>query len=164
MLTLVTGTGATMRVVSPDGARDLSPGQFFAPGGGTTLAPGDILTAIRFPPAAAFTSVTFEKFRQRTFDAAVASVLCALRAAGGTVAAARITAGAVFPVPRAAARTSDQMTGAQLSSPDPAAIADQVATELFPAAEPGSTDEYHRELIRALARTALAGALTSAGS
>ncbi len=94
MLTLVTGTGARLEVLSPSGLRTLSPEQFFDSGGGTTLAPDEILATIRFPAADAFSRVVFEKFRQRTFDAALASVLCA-----ATPDTVRITVGAVRPVP-----------------------------------------------------------------
>jgi len=131
MLTLVTGTGARLEVLGPSGVRTLSPGEFFAPGGGTTLAADEILAAIRFPAADAFTRVVFAKFRQRTFDAALASVLCAARPGNGGV---QITVGAVRPVPVVA------------TAADPEAV----AAEVLDAAGGPPLVQYQRELVRTL--------------
>lgn len=145
MLPLVAGTGARLEVLASAGVRTLAPEEFFAPGGGTTLAPGEILAAIRFPAADAFTRVAFEKFRQRTFDAALASVLCAVRTDAAGRAEARIAVGAVRPVPVLASADVDA---------DPEAEAARVAAEVL--GTDGGTElvQYQRELVRALtART-----------
>jgi carbon-monoxide dehydrogenase medium subunit len=153
MLPLVTGTGARLEVLAPSGVRTLTSEEFFDPGGGTTLAPDEILATIRFPAADAFTRVAFEKFRQRTFDAALASVLCAAVAApDGTVGSVRIAVGAVRPVPVLASAAADA---------DPDAVAAQVAAGVL--GEDGGTPlvQYQRELVRALTARALRTALRS---
>ena len=159
MLTLVTGTAAQLEVLAPSGVRTLAPEEFFAPGGGTTLAPGEILAAIRFPAAGQFTRVTFEKFRQRTFDAALASVLCAVRTeSGGRIDAARIAVGAVRPIPVLA---SVALAGAASADVDAAGVSAQVAAEVLGADGGTPLVQYQRELVRALAARALRTALGS---
>ena len=159
MLTLVNGTAAQLEVLAPSGVRTLAPEEFFAPGGGTTLGPGEILAAIRFPAAGQFTRVTFEKFRQRTFDAALASVLCAVRTeSGGRIDAARIAVGAVRPIPVPAPVA---LAGAARAEVDVAGVSAQVATEVMGADGGTPLVQYQRELVRALAARALRTALGS---
>ena len=154
MLPLVTGTGARLEVLAPSGVRTLTAEEFFAPGGGTTLAPDEILAAIRFPAADAFTRVVFEKFRQRTFDAALASVLCAAVARAGWDRPARCGSPSVPSArfPSWPARAADA---------DPDAVAAQVAAEVL--GEDGGTPlvQYQRELVRALTARTLRTALRS---
>jgi aerobic carbon-monoxide dehydrogenase medium subunit len=153
MLPLVTGTGARLEVLAPSGVRTLTSEEFFDPGVGTTLAPDEILATIRFPAADAFTRVVFEKFRQRTFDAALASVLCATVAdPDGTVGSVRIAVGAVRPVPVLASTPADA---------DPDAVAAQVTADVL--GEDGGTPlaQYQRELVRALTARTLRTALRS---
>jgi aerobic carbon-monoxide dehydrogenase medium subunit len=153
MLTLVSGTGARLDVLGPGGPRTLGPEEFFAPGGGTTLRSGEILAAIRFPPASAFASVVFEKFRQRTFDAALASVLCAARADGdGRVEEVRIAVGAVRPVPVLARATAAELA-------DLGAAAARVAAGALGTSGGTPLVQYQRELVRALAARALRAVL-----
>ena len=162
MLTLVAGTGAQMQVLAPSGVRTLAPQEFFRPGGGISLASNEILASIRFPAADAYTSIAFEKFRQRTFDAALASVLCAVRVDdAGQLADIRIAVGAVRPVPVLAERTAAELTGAPIVTVEPDEIAGKIVAEVLGA--PGGTpvEQYRRELVKALARKALRNALSS---
>lgn len=159
MLPLISGTGARLEVLAPSGVRTMAPEEFFAAGGGTSLQPDEILAAIRFPAASAFTRVVFEKFRQRTFDAALASVLCAVRTDEGRLADIRIAVGAVCPVPVLASEVAAELNGSVAAEVDPAAAAAQVAASVL--GDDGGTPlvQYQRELIRALAGRALSTAL-----
>jgi carbon-monoxide dehydrogenase medium subunit len=162
MPALITGTGAMLHVTGPSGDRRLTPGEFFVAGGGTALGPSDILAEIHFPPAGDFSAVSFGKFRQRTFDAATASVLVAVRLdAGGTVAQARIAVGAVTPVPVLASQTAAGLAGSPATSVDPAQVAGRVVTEVLGDDGRAAPGPYRRELVQALTRKALASALTS---
>ncbi len=162
MLTLVTGTGGQLDVLMPSGVRTLAPQEFFRPGGGITLAPNEILASIRFPAASAYTCVAFEKFRQRTFDAAVASVLCAVRVDdAGRLDIIRIAVGAVSPVPVLAERTAADLTGSPVAAVDPDGAARQIVAEVFAGHGDTPAEQYRRELVKALARKALRNALFS---
>jgi carbon-monoxide dehydrogenase medium subunit len=160
MLPLICGTGARLEVLAPSGVRTMAPEEFFAVGGGTSLQPDEILAAIRFPSTSAFTRVVFEKFRQRTFDAALASVLCAVRTDAGCLADIRVAVGAVCPVPVLASEVVAGLNGSVAAEVDPAAAAAQVAASVL--GDDGGTPlvQYQRELVRALAGRALSTALT----
>jgi carbon-monoxide dehydrogenase medium subunit len=164
MLPLISGAGARLEVLSPSGVRTLTPEEFFVPGGGTSLGPDEILAAIRFPPAAAFSGFVFEKFRQRTFDAALASVLCAVRTDAGHLADIRIAVGAVCPVPVLARELAAELSGCAVTEVDPAAAAVQVAASVL--GDDGGTPlvQYQRELVRTLASRALSTALADGRS
>ena len=130
MLTLVTGVGARLEVLSFDGGRMVDPTEFLA--GDGRLEPGEILTAVRFPAVATFDVVVFEKFRQRTFDAALASVLCAVRTDGeGRLTELRLTVGAATPVPVVAAQTCAAVLGTPAADLDVADVAARVVEESF---------------------------------
>jgi carbon-monoxide dehydrogenase medium subunit len=164
MLPLISGAGARLEVLAPSGVRTLAPEEFFVSGGGTSLGPDEILAAIRFPPAATFSGFVFEKFRQRTFDAALASVLCAVRIEGGRLTGIRIAVGAVCPVPVLASEVAAELKGSLAAEVDPAAAAAQVAASVL--GDDGGTPlvQYQRELVRALAGRALSTALTDGRS
>jgi carbon-monoxide dehydrogenase medium subunit len=165
MLTLVTGVDARLEVLTADGARVLDPASFFAPDGGIRLEPGAILTAVRFPAASAFDAVAFEKFRQRTFDAAVASVLCAVRTdPDGRLADLQITVGAVAPVPIVASATAAAHLGGPAAEFDVASVARDVVEETLSGRGDAAAVQYSRELVLALTRRALTRALTTSRS
>ncbi|HEV7726846.1 MAG TPA: FAD binding domain-containing protein [Modestobacter sp.] len=161
-LTLVTGVGARLEVLSADGLRVLQPAEFFAPGGGTLLEPGEVLTAVRFPGVAAWDTVVFEKFRTRVFDAALASVLCAVRVdPAGTLTEVRLTVGAAVPVPVVALGTGSALVGSPAVDVDLDAVARAVVTEVLSDRDDSPTAQYARELVAALTRRALLRALPS---
>ncbi len=67
----------------------------------TVLQPGDILTAIRIPPAWASAAFYFEKVRDRqVWDFPLVNVASAIKMSGGTIADARIVVGAVAATPK----------------------------------------------------------------
>jgi carbon-monoxide dehydrogenase medium subunit len=164
MPTLITGVGAKLELAAPSGVRTLTPEEFFRPDGGTTIASNEILAAIRFPATEKFTSVVFEKFRQRTFDAALASVLCAVRVEDGTVTEVRITAGATTPVPVSAERSARRLTGSSPAEVDVDAVANSVVAEVLGGRGGSALVQYQSELVKALTRKALLSALTTARS
>lgn len=160
--TLVTAVGATLEILSSEGVRVVEPSQFFLESGGTSMQPGDLLVAIRFPPIDAFSSVAFEKFRHRVFDAALASTSCALRVAGGVVDDIQIAVGATTPRPRLCATVTHGAVGRPLDAFDPLLLANAVSEEVL--GPEGSSDDphtrYQRELIKSVTRKALIRAIS----
>lgn len=154
---LVTGVGATMEILSAQGMRSVEPSDFFLEAGGTSLQPGDLLTAIRFPASEAFTSVVFEKFRQRVFDAALASSVFALRVGDGVIADLRLTVGATTPRPAVCVTSTAGLIGQPVDAIEPALVADAAAIEVL--GRETSNDpphlRYQRELLKSVARRAL---------
>jgi carbon-monoxide dehydrogenase medium subunit len=159
-LALVTGVGARLEVLSAEGVRVLAPADFFAPEGGTRLGPGEVLTAIRFPSVGTWDAVAFEKFRTRVFDAALASVLCAVRVGpDGALASVQLTVGAAVPVPVVAVTTGAGLSGRNATEVDVAAVARDVVTEVLSGRGDAPAVQYARELVAALTRRALLRAL-----
>ncbi|MCW2849259.1 MAG: molybdopterin dehydrogenase FAD-binding protein [Marmoricola sp.] len=154
---LVTGVGASLEVLSAQGVRTIEPSDFFLEGGGTSLQPGDLLTAVRFPATEAFTTVVFEKFRQRVFDAALASTVLALRVGDGVIEDLRLTVGATTPRPTVCVTSTAGLIGQPVDAIEPVLVADAAAIEVL---GPETSNDpphlrYQRELIKSVTRRAL---------
>jgi carbon-monoxide dehydrogenase medium subunit len=93
--------GASVRLWSANGAREIPIGQFFLGLHETTLAPGDLLVEIRLPVAHPARSHRFEKFASLAAnDWPCVSVAALLEWDGaGALAAARLGITAVSPTP-----------------------------------------------------------------
>lgn len=154
MPALAVGCDATVRTVSTAGERTRPATDLFAAAGGSALTPGELLTTVTFSPR--FTGVAFEKFRYRVFDAALASVVCAVTVTGTTVTEARLAVGAVTPVPVLV--TADRLLGAVPGPADIAGIAHGVACEVLPDPDTPAR-RYQRELVEVLARRAIGRAV-----
>jgi carbon-monoxide dehydrogenase medium subunit len=152
--TLAVGVGAEVDTVSGDGVRSRTADEFFPAEGGTVLGRGEILTRVRFPAPDAYRAVAFEKFRYRQFDAALVSVVCAVRPDGSL----RLAVGAVRPRPII---VSEGTVSGGTGSVDPEAVADEV----LPAAEATTRlRKYQRELIAVLTHRAITRARQDARS
>ena len=163
---LVTGVDATLEILSVEGLRTVGASEFFLETGGTSMQPGDLLVALRFPPPEAFTAVAFEKFRQRVFDAALASTTCAIRVSDGLIDDLRLTIGATTPRPTQCATATGGLVGQPVEALDPALVADAAATEVL--GPEASIDmphvRYQRALIRSVTRQALGRATQTSRS
>ncbi len=100
MPVVLSAAGANFRLVSARGSRSLPAQAFFNVAGGTHIAADEILTAIAVPALAEWTHLAFEKFRYRTFEAAIGLVGVAVKLdAGGKIERIRIVVGAVAKAP-----------------------------------------------------------------
>jgi carbon-monoxide dehydrogenase medium subunit len=160
---LITGVGATLEILSTKGVRLVEAFDFFLEGGGTSMQPGDLLLGIRFPAQEAFTSVVFEKFRHRVFDAALASTVVALREDEGTVSELRLAVGATTPRPTLCPQSAADLVGRPVSAIDPVLVADGAAIEVLGSEGPAdsSVTRYRRELVKSVTRKALTRATLS---
>jgi xanthine dehydrogenase YagS FAD-binding subunit len=114
---------AVVRVESADGARELAVADFYRlpgddPARDTTLRHGDLVTAVRLPPATPLSGRSaYRKVRDRaSYAFAVASVAAALSLEDGIVSDVRIAFGAVAPMPWRAMIAEDALRGSNLSS------------------------------------------------
>lgn len=171
MVALAVGLDAELDIAGARGGRTLPAAEFFDGHGGTVLRPGEILTTVRFRPQVAYSGVAFEKFRYRVFDAALVSAVCALRLGdGGVVADARVTVGAVHPVPAVASAATGWLTGGTSTAVDSIEVGLVAADDVLPANQAGPPlRRYQRELIgvlvgRAVARAGEQAHTTTAGS
>jgi xanthine dehydrogenase YagS FAD-binding subunit len=115
------------------------------------LAPDEVLTEIRVPPAAGFKSA-YEAIRERAaFDWPLVSAAVAVKAEGGTVKEARVVLGAVAPIPWRSTRAEQALVGKAL---DEGAVAAAARAAIVGAA-PLSDNGYKVGLVQTLLRRTL---------
>jgi xanthine dehydrogenase YagS FAD-binding subunit len=109
---------AEIMISSAAGERVMALQQLYPLPGATTapnssLAPGDMITAIHIPNAQRFAQrSTYLKIRDRaSFEFAVVSVAAALRIEDGVIAEARLAAGGVAPLPWRLSRSEAALIG-----------------------------------------------------
>ncbi|KAA2312080.1 xanthine dehydrogenase family protein subunit M [Pseudooceanicola sediminis] len=151
--------GAVVEVAGPGGTRDLPIAQLHmlpdaTSPGGTTLAPGEMITGLRLPPeAAAFRdNARYLKLRERTsFAFAVVSVAAMLRMEGDVIAEARLALGGVAAQPWRRAEAEAVLAGAK---PGDDAIA-AAAEALMAGARPSGDNAHKITLAKRLIQKAL---------
>lgn len=150
---------AVVEVAGPQGIREIAvdrlhtlPGS--TPERETTLAPGELIVALRLPAeAAAFAGhARYLKLRERTSYAfAVVSAAAALRMKDGAIQAARLALGGVAPKPWRAAEAEASLVGAP---PTPEAFA-RAADLALREARPSGDNAFKIELARRIVVRAL---------
>jgi CO/xanthine dehydrogenase FAD-binding subunit len=148
---------AVVVAAGPSGVRRIALDDFFVRSGVTTLAPGEIVTAVELPlPASLIASAHQRRTRRRGHDLASVTLACGVDAAGVT----RVAYGSVGPRPLLRVDTSGVL--ADRASPDAARA--EVFDLMFADASPSARSmragpEYRRAMLRVLGRRALATAL-----
>ena len=92
-------TGAVMEVAGPGGPREISAADFFTGPLETTLAPEEILTAVRFSRFPEGTLTGFLESARRSGDYAMAGVGVAVTVKQGSIVAARASFVSVTDIP-----------------------------------------------------------------
>jgi carbon-monoxide dehydrogenase medium subunit len=162
--TLAVAVDATLEVASTDGVREVAAADALC-NGGALRQPFDVLTAVSVPAQARFSGVAFEKFRMRVFDAATASVVCAVRVGtSGRLDEVRIAVGAVGPHPALAPASAASVVGMEPAAVQASDLGAAVAAEVTPLSD-GATDlaRYKHWLVASLARTAFTRATIPLG-
>jgi len=139
MAVALTALDAVALVDGPTGSRRLSLDQFYRlpgddPTRDTTLAHGELITAVELPPPSALTAASgYRKARDRaSYAFAVGSVAGAVTLVDGAVQDVRLAFGAVAPRPWRAHTAENALRGGQLTGE---AVAAAIDAE-FAAAEP----------------------------
>ena len=145
--------GATVTVIGPHGQREVPIESIPAGPGRTTLAKGELISAIHLPPRGAFAADAYLRFIPRTeMDIAVVGCAVNLRLEGEKIAAARVALGAVAPTVLLVEEAGAAITGTRL---DPTAL-DRLATAASAACRPISdkrgTVEFRTDVAGVLAR------------
>jgi carbon-monoxide dehydrogenase medium subunit len=135
----------------------------------TELRAGELMVAVEVPPAPTGSGMAHLRFA--THERPTATVSCLVRAAGGTIAEARIAVGSVGPRHVRAAAAEAALVGMSVDDPD--AVALRAAGEAAAIAAEPDTDAngsagYKADLVAVLVgravRQALSGMGTSAGA
>ena len=149
--------GAQVVAASADGERTIALDELFVDVFTTSLRPGEILTAVRFPALAPGTRATYLKFLPRTADDyATVSVAAMLRVGDdGNVADVRVALGACGPTPVRARSVEAALRG---SRPDAKRIADaavRVTADIQPFDDVRGSAAYKRDMARVWTERAL---------
>jgi len=150
---------AELALYGPDGDRLLRAGEFFMGPGRTALQPGELLTAIHFPPPPKGAAARYLKLgRCRTGDLSLVGVAVLGYANGSGGHHFRIGLGSVAPTPvraiEAEAYLEEQPAGEEAF----AAAAERAMAAANPISDVRGTAEYQRAMVRTLTRRALGDA------
>jgi carbon-monoxide dehydrogenase medium subunit len=149
--------GASVVAEGPGGTRRISVDELFVRSGVTTLARGELVTAIELPiPARRIASVHVRRTRRRGHDLASVTLTCGVDATGVT----RIAYGSVGP--RAVLVIDESGVLADPSAAD--AVKAPILEAMFAGASPSPRSmragpEYRLAMLRVLGRRALAAAI-----
>jgi len=151
--------GASVRLVSAKGSRDVPAGKFFViPKDEKTreiaLRPNEILTEITVPGAAT-KSATYEVRQKEALDWPLAAAAVALVMNGATVTSARVALGHVAPIPWEAAAAGKYLAGKTIT----AATAEAAGKAAVEGAQPLSQNGYKVQLAKVAVKRALLDAV-----
>jgi len=154
---VVTALDATIVAVGPNGERSISPGEFFSDYLTTTLAPGEILTAVRVPKLDGW-GYRYEKFNVTAQAWAIVGVAAVAQRSNGQVSAARVGLTNMGSVPVRAYAVEAAAAGAEASPAALAAAAAHADDDTNPPSDLRGAADYRRHLARVLTGRALAAA------
>jgi aerobic carbon-monoxide dehydrogenase medium subunit len=147
---------ARMTVAGPHGERHLPARDFFVSYLETALDPGEVLTAVTFPPPAPASVGALCEVARRRGDFALVGAVVHLTAPGGDVTTARIVLFGAGSAPVVATRAQQSLVG---SRPGDAAAAARlrplVAEEVDPTGDLHASATYRSEVAGVMAERAL---------
>lgn len=148
--------GATFRVVSPAGVRNVAASEFFVlPSENlyqeNVLAPNELLTHVIVPAARGARSATYEVRFKQSHDWPLAICSAVLSITGGSVRTARIVLGAVAPVPWRAEAAEAALAGRHIGEE----IASGAAEAALKDATPMAGNAYKVQIARTAVKRAV---------
>jgi carbon-monoxide dehydrogenase medium subunit len=154
---VITALDATMVVAGPGGQRTISPADFFVDYLTTSLAPAEILTAIRVPKLDGW-GYHYEKFHVTAQAWAIVGVAVVAQRSNGHVAAARVGLTNMGSVPVRAHAVEAAAAGSAASAAALASAATHADDGTSPPDDLRAASDYRRHLARVLTGRALATA------
>lgn len=149
--------GATVRLVSASGTRDVAVEDLYANDGMyyLTRRPDEILSTIHLPKADGWRSTYWKLRRRGSFDFPVASVAAAARFDGDRIVDARLVLGAVASRPLVVTDAASRLAGQALTDEVIAAVAE----DAYPLAKPMDNTDFElvwrKKMVRSLVTSAL---------
>ncbi|MGZ4672912.1 MAG: FAD binding domain-containing protein [Ilumatobacteraceae bacterium] len=153
-------TGAT-------GSRTVPVDELFVSYLTTSIAPGELLTALHLPTLTGNSGVSFVEMVRRTSDFAIVAVaaLVELEADATTIKRARVALSGVADRPRLAdASLTDELVGQELPYGQLRSLGAEIASRFEPADDVHASAAYRRRLIEVLTARALHQAMDRARS
>jgi len=150
---------ARLRMVSPDGEREVALRDFFVGPRRTVLGPAEVVVAIEVPPPDAGAGDAVQRQGGRvSLSLPIASAAAVVTMQGEVCSRAAVALGAVAPVPVLAAEVGGLLAGRRLT----AEVLDEAGALASAAARPiddlRATKAYRLEIVKVLTRRAIAGA------
>ena len=151
--------GATYRLEGPGGGRDVAASDFYQGAYFTALEPGELLTSISIPAAAAGHGYAYEKLKRKVGDYATAAAAVVLTMAGGKVATCAIGLTNLHETPLLATEAANAVIGTSLDDASLKKAAAAAVAIMAPAADARGPVEYRKHVggimvTRALTRAA----------
>jgi len=154
---VITALDATLVAAGPSGSREIRPADFFVDYLTSSLAPGEILTAVRVPKLDGW-GYRYEKFNVTAQAWAIVGVAALARRSNGHVAEARVALTNMGSVPIRAQAVEAAAAGAEASAAALAAAAAGADEGTNPSSDLRAAADYRRHLARVLTGRALAAA------
>jgi carbon-monoxide dehydrogenase medium subunit len=154
---VITALDATIVAAGPGGTRTISPADFFVDYLTTSLAPREILTAIRVPKLNGW-GYRYEKFNVTAQAWAIVGVAAVAQRSNGQVTAARVGLTNMGSVPVRARAVEEAAAGSDASAAALATAAARADAGTNPPDDLRAASDYRRHLARVLTGRALAAA------
>ena len=144
------------------GERSVPLEEFFTGPGGTVLAPGELLKAVRVPALPPESHARYYKTFRSAMDCCTVGVAIAavFTPATTSLADVRLALGAVAPTPLRARQAERMALDQPLDEGLIERVSAQAAAEAWPISDVRASAEYRTTLVRVLTRRALRGALS----
>ena len=147
--------GAVATVTGPKGSRDIPVEQVPTGPGRTSLAKGEVISAITLPPRGKNGGDAYLRFIPRTeMDIAVVGCAVNLRLEGDKVVEARVALGAVAPTVILSEAAAQAIIGTTLDDAALAALAKAAEGAAKPISDKRGTKEFRIDVVGVLARRA----------
>ncbi|MGE5147727.1 MAG: FAD binding domain-containing protein [Candidatus Eiseniibacteriota bacterium] len=150
--------GAEIEVASAKGRRSMPAGDFFVDYLETALEPGELVTAIKLPPAAKGAVSAYQKFARVEGDFATVSAAVVLSMDGGKCKDIRIAVGACAPVPVRVPDAEAALRGTALDDGAVASACEMLAGACDPVDDFRGSGEYRLMLVPVLVGRAIGAA------
>jgi xanthine dehydrogenase small subunit len=158
VLPILLATGATVRVVSAAGARDVPVGQFVRGSRETNLGPGELIESVSIPSAPR-SSYVWQRVRPAN-DVSQVGVAVAWT---GSPPVWQVALGGVLPAPMRVVEAESFLTR-ERPTPAEVELASQAAASRAPfATDKRASESYRRRLVSTLVRRAIARGLAGPG-
>ncbi len=148
---------ARVEVLGAGGTREIPIDEFFTGPGKTSLADGEVVTAVAIDRPACGARSTFLRKGRVKMDLAIASLAVLLEWDGATCTRARVAAGAVAPTPLRLREVERVLEGSSLDEDTVARAVELARSSIAPITDLRSTAEYRRALVGVYVKRAVAG-------
>jgi aerobic carbon-monoxide dehydrogenase medium subunit len=145
---------ATLEVTGRSGTRSVPAAQFYVDYLTTSLAPGEVLTAVRVPKRDGWTAC-YEKFNRVAQGWALVGVAAMVRRDNGSIAEARVALTNMGPTPVRALAVEQALSGVPATRDAITAAAAHAGEGTRPSSDVSASAEYRLHLAGVLTRRAL---------